>query len=179
VAETLTIARPYAEAVFALAHEKNRLDEWARMLDFLAAVSGNEAMQAVINDPNLSEEQIANTFLAIGGEQLDGDARNFVQLLAHNDRLSLLPEISQLFGDLKSEAEGVVEANIASAYPLTESQLRDLVQRLEKKFKHRIDPQVTTDRELIGGVKVEVGDEIWDASVKGKLENMGFALARA
>jgi F-type H+-transporting ATPase subunit delta len=178
MAETLTIARPYAEAVFSLAKDKDRLQEWARMLDFLSLVSANEQMQNLIADPNLSEEEIANTFIAIGGEELDGDARNFLQLLAHNDRLTLLPEIAELFGELKAEAEGVVEANIASAYPLTDEQLHGLVARLEKKFRHKIDPRVRTDRDLIGGVKVEIGDEIWDASVKGKLENMAVALTR-
>lgn len=178
MAETVTIARPYAEAVFGVAQEKNRLDAWAEMLEFLSAVSANPQMRSLVADPNLTEEQVANTVLGIGGERLDGDARNFVQLLAHNNRLTLLPEIAQLFDELKADAEGVVEANIASAYPMSDGQLKDLVARLEKKFKHRIDPRVSVDRELIGGVKVEVGDEIWDASVKGKLENMAFSLAR-
>ena len=178
MAEAVTIARPYAEAAFGLAQEKSRLGPWAEMLEFLSAVSANPQMQSLIGDPNLTEEQVANTFLAIGGERLDGDARNFVQLLAHNGRLTLLPEIVQLFDELKAQAEGVVEASIASAYPMSDAQLKDLVARLERKFKHRIDPRVSVDRELIGGVKVEVGDEIWDASVKGKLESMAFSLAR-
>lgn len=178
MAETLTVARPYAEAVFALAKEKKRMQPWAEMLEFLTAVAGDSRMQALIGDPKLSESQIANTFLGIGGERLDGDARNFVQLLAHNGRLVLLPEIAQLFDELKARAEGVVDANISTAYPLNDQQLQDLIARLEKKFKHKIDPKVTVDPELIGGVKVEVGDEIWDASVKGKLETMAFALTR-
>jgi F-type H+-transporting ATPase subunit delta len=178
MAETLTIARPYAEAVFGLAQEKNRLEPWAEMLEFLSAVSANPQMRFLVADPNLTEEQVANAFLGISGERLDGDARNFVQLLARNDRLTLLHEIAQLFEELKAQAEGVVEANIASAYPMNDEQLKDLVARLEKKFKHKLEPSVTVDRELIGGVKVEVGDEIWDASVKGKLENMAFSLAR-
>jgi F-type H+-transporting ATPase subunit delta len=178
VAETLTIARPYAEAVFALAKEKDRLAEWAKMLQFLSAVCEDAQIQSLIADPKLSEQQVANTFLAIAGERIDGDARNFVQVLAHNNRLVLLPEIAQLFDELKARAEGVVEANIASAYPLNGQQLNELIQRLEKKFKHKIEPKVSVDPELIGGVKVEVGDEIWDASVKGKLETMAFALTR-
>ncbi len=178
MAETLTIARPYAEAVFALAQEKNRLQPWTEMLEFLSSVSRDAQIQALISDPGLSERQVANTFLAIGGERIDGDARNFVQVLSHNGRLVLLPEIAQLFDGLKAEVEGVVEASISSAFPLSDQQLKDLIQRLEQKFKHKIEPKVTVDSELIGGVKVDVGDEMWDAAVKGKLETMAFALAR-
>lgn len=178
MAETLTIARPYAEAVFGLAKEKDRLRQWAEMLEFLSAVSQDARIESLIADPKMSEEQVGNTFLAIAGERIDGDARNFLQVLARNNRLVLLPEIAQLFDELKARAEGVVEANIASAFPLSDKQLKDLVARLEKKFKQKIEPRVNVDPELIGGVKVEVGDEIWDASVKGRLETMAFALTR-
>lgn len=176
MAEALTIARPYAEAVFALAREENRLQPWADMLAFLSSVAEDAQMKAIFNDPKVSDEALVNAVLAIGGERLDGPARNFVQVLARNNRLALLPQIAQLFERLKDAQEGVLEANIASAFPLEDEQLKNLIARLETKFKKKIEPRVTVDRELIGGVKVEVGDEVWDASVKGKLETMAFAL---
>jgi F-type H+-transporting ATPase subunit delta len=97
-------------------------------------------------------------------------------LLAENKRIVILPQISQLFEQLKAQHEGVLEAKIVSAFTMESKQLKKLVDDLEQKFKRKIDAQVSVDPELIGGVKVEIGDEILDASVRGKLDAMAIAL---
>ena len=178
MADNVTIARPYAEAIFKLAKDKNALDKWSQMLAFLEVVVQEPQVQSVIGNPNLSVEKIESMLLGICGEKIDGTARNLVQVLTRNDRLLLLPEIRMLFEQRKAEQEGVLEAKIASAFPMSDEQVRELVSRLEGKYKRRVVAQVSVDPELIGGVKITAGDEVLDASVRGKLEAMHAALTR-
>ena len=116
--------------------------------------------------------------LAICGERIDGVARNLIQLLVHNRRLSLLTEIRALFEQLKLEDEGKLDAKISSAFPMEDTQRNHVVNLLSSRFKRKINATVIVDANLIGGIKVEVGDKIWDASVRGRLQNMAAALTK-
>ena len=178
MAENVTIARPYAEAVFRLAKEKDTLSQWAKMLALLEAVVKDPHVEAYIGNPNFSAEQIESLLLGICGKELDGMGRNFVQVLAHNDRLILLPEIRELFEALKVEQEGVLEVTINSAFPLSKKQESELVRRLKDRYQRKIVTQVRVEPELIGGIKIAVGDHVLDATVRGKLEAMRAALTR-
>jgi F-type H+-transporting ATPase subunit delta len=99
-------------------------------------------------------------------------------VLIENGRLATLPEIRELYEELKNAREGVVEALITSAYPLDSGQLSTLVAELEQRFKRKVRPQVNVDAALIGGVRMQVGDEVIDGSVRGKLAAMAVALTR-
>jgi F-type H+-transporting ATPase subunit delta len=176
MAEIRTIARPYAEAVFKLAKAKGELAAWSDMLQLAAAVASDGRIRALIGDPKFPPRRLGELFLGICGEKLSGEARNFVLLLAENGRVEILPEVSDLFEQLRAHYEGVLDANIISAFPMSEAQLKDLVATLEARFKRKIEPRVSIDPELIGGVKVEIGDEVLDVSVRGKLEAMAVAL---
>ncbi len=176
MAELVTIARPYAEAVFKLAREKNNLAGWAEMLELLAMMARDPQMQACFSNPNLSKQQIGSLILGVAGDKLDGLGRNFVQVLAENGRLALLPQIHDLYQALKREHEGALEAKIISALPISDEQSRQLVAQLETKYQRRISARVEIDPQLIGGVKIMVGDKVIDATVRGKLEAMAAAL---
>jgi F-type H+-transporting ATPase subunit delta len=178
MAENITIARPYAEAVFKLAKEKNTLAEWAKMLALLETVVKDPHVIAYTTNPNFSAEQIESLLLGICGEKLDGMGRNFVQVLTRNDRLPLLPQIRELFEALKAEQEGVLEVKIDSAFPLSKKQTGELERRLKERYQRKIVTQVSVEPELIGGVKIAVGDHVLDATVRGKLEAMRTALTR-
>ena len=178
MAENITIARPYAEAVFKLAKDKHALDKWSQMLAFLEALVQEPQVQAVIGNPNFSAARIESLLLGICGEQIDGLGRNLVQVLTRNDRMLLLPAIRMLYEQRKAEQEGILEAQIASAFAMSDEQIKQLVQRLEHKYQRRVVPQVSVDPELIGGVKITAGDEVLDATVRGKLETMRATLAR-
>ncbi len=176
MAELATIARPYAEAVFKLAREKNNFAGWDEMLELLAVMSRDPQLQACFGNPNLTSQQIESLVLGIAGDKLDGLGRNFVQVLVHNSRLELLPQIHELYQALKHEHESVLEAKIISALPISDEQSRQLVARLETKYQRKINARVEVDPQLIGGVKIMVGDKVIDATVRGKLEAMAAAL---
>ncbi len=178
MAELVTIARPYAEAIFALAKERDELSKWSDMLTLLVTIFDDPRIQAAIANPKVTKADIERLILAVCGEQIDANARNFIQLLVENGRLSAVAEIRRLFDLLKSEDEGIVEAQISSAFPLDGQELEKIVSLLSKRYQKNISPTVDVDSDLIGGITVQVGDKVWDASVRGRLQEMAAALTK-
>jgi len=180
MAENVTLARPYAEAAFQLARSGNALVAWSEVLSRLSAVAAQPEMEECIGNPRLSPAQLAQLCLDVAGSgvalSLSADQQNFVRVLADNDRLIVLPEINDLFNELKHAHEGVRDAEITSAFVLDDATLKTLVADLERKFECKIQATVKVDAELIGGVRIAVGDEVIDASVRGKLAAMATAL---
>lgn len=176
MAESVTIARPYAEAVFRLAREGKALAAWSGKLEFLASIVQDVEMADVIANPKFSAAQVADLVLAVAGAEATAEVGNFVRVLAANDRLAVLPQIAELFDKLKADEEGVKEAVIHSAFAMDDAQIKVLVTQLETHFRSKLEPRVVVDQSLIGGVKVAVGDDVLDASVRGKLDAMAAAL---
>lgn len=175
MAENITLARPYADAAFQLARATSALGPWQQALDRMAAVAADAQMVECISNPRLLPAQVSQLFLDVVGS-VSAEQQNFVRLLVDNDRLQVLPEIRDLYVELKNGQEGVQEADIASAFPLDDATLKNLVAELEARFKCRIQATVSLDPELIGGVRIAVGDQVIDASVRGKLAAMATAL---
>lgn len=175
MAENVTIARPYAEAAFELAKASGALASWQDALSRLAAASADPAMRECMTDPRLTSSTLAELFLGVAGE-LSPEQGNFLSILVDNRRLDVLPEISALFDELKNAQEGTREALVTSAFPLTDAQLDKLVGDLERKFDCKIKATVQVDPELIGGVRIALGDQVIDASVRGKLNAMAVSL---
>ncbi len=179
MAEAATLARPYAEAVFELADKAATLPAWSRLLATMAEAATHPNVRALIDDPNLTADQLYGLFVSLCPEPIGADAQNFLRLLIANNRLALLPQIRSQFEALKNAREGVVDADIISAFPLGDPQLAGLVTDLERRFKRKINPRVSVDRELIGGARIAVGDEVIDGSVRGKLAAMASGLIKA
>jgi F-type H+-transporting ATPase subunit delta len=175
MAESLTIARPYAEAVFKLARESNTLPSWSDALARLAAVASNGQARELIGNPKITDLQMGGLVADTAG-LLSPEQKNFVQVLAENERLSVLPEIAGHFEALRSTHDNIVDAQVSSAYPLTDAQLADVVETLKSKYGKQVKATVHVDPELIGGVSIRVGDEVLDASVRGKLAQLAGAL---
>ncbi|OWW18219.1 F0F1 ATP synthase subunit delta [Noviherbaspirillum denitrificans] len=176
MAELATIARPYAEALFRVAKSGN-LAAWSDLVSEMAAVAALPDVKSFASNPKLSDSQVSETFLSLLKSNVSPEAKNFVGMLVENGRLALLPEIAAQFFALKNAAEGAADAEISSAFELTDAQVKDLVATLEKKFGRKLNPTVTVDTSLIGGVRVTVGDEVLDTSVRAKLQKMHVALA--
>jgi F-type H+-transporting ATPase subunit delta len=171
-----TIARPYAEAVFARAQEDGKIDAWSGAMSTLSAIAGNAEMAEQIGNPNVPRERLCNAILEIGGNALSVEAKNLVSLLAANNRLSTLPEIANLFEDLKTQHQGVRQVHVLSAFDLNETQKKELAGVLEKRLGTDVDMTVETDPSLIGGVEVRAGDLVIDGSVRGKLHKLATEL---
>jgi F-type H+-transporting ATPase subunit delta len=176
MAEPSTVARPYAEAAFNLAAETGALAKWSEMLAALALVAADERVRAAAADPNLTDAQAAGLFISILSGRLIGDAENFVRVLAENARLGLLPEICAQFEARKNEHEGVLEAEIHAAFELSDAQLAELAQRLEKKTGRRVRTKVQIDKDLIAGVRIVLGDKVIDGSARAQLGALETAL---
>ena len=177
MAENATLARPYAEAVFALADAGGALGKWSQALAVMARVAVHPELRAAIANPNLSANQAYGLFAGACGD-LAVEAQNLVRVLIENGRLTLLPEIRGIYEALKNEREGVLEATITSAQALDAGQLAALVAELERRFGRKVNPKVQVDANLIGGARMQVGDEVIDGSVRGKLAAMAVALTR-
>ena len=176
MAENLTIARPYAEAIFAAADADGKLQAWSQALQRLAMIVSDADMHNAIGDPKIGPEQLYGLVAAGAGDTLSGEVQNFVRVLIQNDRVAVLPEIAQLFESLKDEREGVIEAEIESAFPVDDAALAQLVGDLERRFKRKVRPKLHVDRALIGGALIKVGDEVIDGTVRGRLASMASAL---
>ena len=169
MAEPSTVARPYAEAVFKLADAQHELGSWADMLAALAQVVTDERVRRIIADPNVPDAKVAGLIIAILGGKLSAEAENFVRVLAEAKRLELLGEIRAQFEALKNEREGLIEAEVVSAFELDAAQTRELEQRLEKRTGRKVKARVSVDRELIGGVRVVLADKVIDGSARAQL----------
>lgn len=178
MAEVVTLARPYAEAVFRLADDGRKLAAWSDTLAAMANVAGHPEVRECIGNPGLSADQVYGLFVSLLRREIDTEAQNLVRVLVGNDRLALLPQIHEMFEHLKHEREGVLDADISTAFALDDAQLKDLIASLEAKFKRRINAHIIVDKELIGGAKVVIGDEVIDGSVRGRLAAMAAALQK-
>jgi len=177
MAEISTIARPYAVAAFNLGKEQNALAKWSEMLGLAAAVASDAQMQAFIQDPKVISSELQNTFLKVCGDQLNEHCQNLIKVLVEYNRMDVLPAITSAFEELKAQDEGVLDAQIIAAAKPSAAEVKDLVKRLEIKFGKKIEAKVSVDSELIGGIKIIVGDTVIDASVKGQLQSLAYTLS--
>jgi F-type H+-transporting ATPase subunit delta len=176
MAELTTIARPYAEAAFALARDGNALPVWSQMLRLTSAVVADPRVAAALDNPALDVGAKESLLLSICGDKLNVEGRSFVRVLVEGDRIGVLPQIQMMFESLKDAADGTAKAMIETAFPLAESELAELTSALEKRFGRKIEATVTLCPELIGGVRVTVGDTVIDGSVQEQLRAMAAQL---
>ena len=176
MAEISTIARPYAVAAFKLAKEKKALAKWSEMLSLASAVSTDEQLNQYIHDPKVNGQVIQNAFLKVCGNHLDAAGQNLIKVLVEYKRLSILPAISSAFELLKADEEGTLEAQIIAAVKPSAAVTKEIVKKLEAKFGKKVTAEIVIDSEIIGGMKIIVGDTVIDASVKGQLQNLAYSL---
>ena len=174
--EATTIARPYAEAAFARAVETDKLELWADMLGFLASVASDPLMAGLITNPRLDREQMTELLLEVGGGRLSDEGQNLVRLLAENDRLAVLAEINQLFGNMKSSHEGALDVVVTAAFAVNAAQEQRLAGVLKEKLGRDVRITTEQDPELIGGIRIRAGDMVIDGSVAGQLSKLANEL---
>lgn len=174
MAELATIARPYAEALFKAT--RSDLNGAAVWVEALQEIAKNPQLQQFSGNPKVSADQVFDVITGVTRVALPEMAKNFLRTVIANSRLSALPEIAEQFRALKNAQSGSSDALVYSAFALGDAALADLTATLEKRFARKLNITVQLQPELIGGVRVVVGDEVLDSSVKARLEQMKVAL---
>ena len=174
MAELATIARPYAEALFKSL--KTDLGGTANWLDQFAAIAGNAQLQQFAGNPKVTREQVFDVFTGIAKGSLPESAKNFLRIVIENGRVDALPEIAAQFRALVNAQAGSSDAVVFSAFAIDDKALTELTSVLEKRFGRKLNVTMQLDQSLIGGVRVVVGDEVLDTSVKARLDQMKIAL---
>jgi len=173
-----TVARPYARAVYQQATETSTVDNWSEALAFITAVASDEQMVAVIDEPQMGSEQKAELILKVVGDKLNAQQQNLIKLMAENGRLKALPEVAEQFEVYRAEAEGKVDAEVVSAFPLSGEQEDSITKTLKAKLGREVTITTTIDESLIGGVVIKAGDTIIDGSMKSQLDSLALTLSR-
>ncbi len=176
MAEFATIARPYAKALFSLAQEQNQIESWLDELKTLAEIVLQTKVQLLIDEPECEDRKKAEAIISLLDNQPAESIKNLMVLLAQNKRLSILPEIYTLFQDYTLSLNHIKEATVYTAYSIDDAQFAHIVTDLEAHFKSKLKVHQIVAPELIGGIKVEVGDQVLDLSVQGRLNSLHAAL---
>jgi F-type H+-transporting ATPase subunit delta len=174
MAELATIARPYAEALFK--SSSNDLNGTSQWLDALAAVAGNAQLLQFADNPKVGSQQVYDLVADVSRANLPDSGRNFLRTVIENGRLAALPEIARQFREMKNAQAGSSDAVVYSAFPIPDFELGRVSVALEKRFGRKLNVSVQEDPSLIGGIRVVVGDEVLDTSVRARLEQMKVAL---
>lgn len=176
MAESITLARPYAKAAFEVALAAKELGAWSNALQLLAKVSANDLVRRRLLSPALTAAQQADTLIQLCGDELQPKTHNLVRLLAENKRLTLLSEISELFEALKANQEMTVDVELSTAFELNKDVVKKITQALQTRLNREIKLQTRVDKHLIGGAVIRAGDTVIDSSVRGKLTKLAEAM---
>jgi F-type H+-transporting ATPase subunit delta len=176
MAEAITIARPYANAVFTIAQENNELKAWSDLLAVVAQAVSEPEMQSIITSPAVSDEQVITLLTEVAGESMTQDGPNFLALLAENKRLQLLVDIAEIYEELREEAEQTMTADITSARELTPEQEAKITAALKMRLGRDVALNTTIDESLLGGAIIRAGDLVIDGSALGKLNRLASAI---
>jgi len=178
MAEKITIARPYAKAAFEFAREHNAFAVWSQLLNTASAIVADERVARLLSNPRVTPEQLVELIADIAGKSLNEQGSNFLNTLAQNRRLDLLPEIAASYEVLRAEAEKTADVQIVSAVPLDDAQRERLAAALRKRLKRDVRLHCEVDASLIGGAVVRSGDMVIDGSLKSGLERLTREIAQ-
>jgi F-type H+-transporting ATPase subunit delta len=176
MAQAITLARPYARAAFELAHAAGSLDAWSRALAFAAAVAGDARVAGFSNDPRVLPTQLVALHLP-DGMASDTPFGQFLTELAEQHRMTLLPEVANLYENYKRESEAQLLVKVTSAIALDATQTEQLKASLKRRFKREIELETQVDASLLGGAVIDTGNEVIDGSARGRLARLASVLA--
>lgn len=179
MAENLTIARPYAKAIFEQAVVDQSLEEWDQILQTLAEIASDKNAVALLDNPLITGERLLELFgqitakahpkLAVARQQ---ELRNFLTVLIHEKRLIVLPEILRRYQRLVAAKRELKEVTVTSAYPLDELRRKNMAAALKKYLHSEVAVDFQEDSTLIGGAIIRSGNWVMDSSIKGKLQTL-------
>lgn len=170
-------ARPYAIAAFRQAQEEGALAQWSELLQFLRAVVSNPTMAGIIGNPRVERTKLIELITDIGGEVFSPTAQNFLKVLVYHGRLTLVPDITELFEEQRRDEEGKARVEVVSAFKLSQKYADAITQAVAKRLDREVDLTVRIDKSIIGGVIIRAGDLVIDASLRGRLQQLAQELS--
>ncbi|MDE0158003.1 MAG: F0F1 ATP synthase subunit delta [Gammaproteobacteria bacterium] len=176
--ENSTIARPYATAVFELAQETGRVQEWSATLELLGMLAADSAMRQLMTNPKVSRDQLRDLVFDVCGDGLDGPGRNLARLLVQGDRLQYTQNIKTQYEQMRAAAEGKVDVEVVTPYSLDEQQQAGIAESISERLGKQVNIKTSVDEALIGGAVIRAGDSIIDASLRGRLSELHNELVR-
>ena len=174
--DLVTLARPYAEAVFKRAKETNSSQSWSDQMTYLSVVMQDKDLISLVGNPKVERNRIIQLILEVCSDHLDAEGANLVKLLVQNDRLLLAPQIASLFESYKADDEGYVDVDVTSAFELTKTEEKNIEKVLQTKLNKSVRIKVAVDKQLIGGFLARAGDIVIDGSIKGRLQQLAKRL---
>ncbi len=177
MSESITIARPYAQAAFEEAQKLNDLKGWSEILVGLAAAAQNAELGSLLANPNVDRAQLAGLMILIAGDALTAQQKNFIRVLADNRRLGVLPAISDSFEALRAEAEKTANVVVESAFELSPAQQQKITSALKNRMGREIRLSCEVKQDLLGGIVIRAGDKVIDGSAVTRLGELATALA--
>ncbi len=178
MAENSTIARPYAQAVYSLARDKDALARWTDILSVLSEIASNDEILAVAQNPDIANDIVSGIVCELCGDLLDDEVKRFVELLVDNDRLAVLPEITDQYETLRAESEKTAKVEVVTAYELNAKQKTSIKTAMKKRLGCEVDLSARTDKNLLAGAIIRVGDLVIDGSAVTQLGKLNHALSR-
>lgn len=175
MSELITVARPYAKAAFDFAVENKCVERWQRMMEFSAVVTRNEQMTELLSGAS-APETLADTFIAVCGDELDQHGQNFIRVMAENGRLLAIPVVLQQFIGLRAALESTVDVDVCSSRALSNEQQAKIAAAMEKRLLRKVKLNCKIDKSVLAGVIIRAGDMVIDGSVRGRLERLADVL---
>ena len=170
------LARPYGMAAFKQAREEGNVKEWSNMLQLLVLIMQDATMRGLIANPKVNDQQLADLIIDVGGDGLSQTGMNLVRVMAENERLAEVAGVAAVFEQERDRTEGRSHVDVTSAFALTDKQQASIAESMSKRLGTEVSVSVTVDKSLIGGVVIRAGDTVIDASLRGRLAQLGQSL---
>lgn len=170
------LARPYGLAAFKQAREEGKIEEWSNMLELLTLIMRDATMRGLIANPKVNNQQLAALIIDVAGDGLSQTGGNLVRIMAENERLVEMAGVAAVFEEERDRTEGRSHVDVTSAFELSDAQQRSIADSMSKRLGTEVDVSVTVDKSLIGGVVIRAGDTVIDASLRGRLNQLGQSL---
>ena len=166
-----TAARRYAEAALEIGRAEGTLDQWERDLDRLSAALGDEQLRTLAEHPAVPFAEKERVIRRVAGD-VSPEALNLVLLMIRRGRPRAIPRMVEHFANLVRRERGVSLAEVRTAMALDDTQRDAVMERLQELTGDEIEINEVVDESLIGGITVRIGDRLYDASVRSRLERL-------
>jgi len=173
MSELATLGRPYANALFDVSQEKSI--DFSESLESILSVISNKEFEVYLRNPSSNKKFANNLIFDIVGE-VNTELKIFVQILTENSRLFVLNEIYQQYKNLMNFSNGIKKVTIVTTFKLEDKDLKNLIKKLEAKYETKFEPEIIIDPYLIGGVRIEIDDQVLDGSVRSRIDRLKSSL---